>query len=75
MLFSITKLPFPSLEMSLVNFQLCISPASTLITRAHPRHLAQLSYKISIRVPIVAQRVMKPTSIHEDTGSIPGPTQ
>ena len=26
-------------------------------------------------VPTVAQRVKNPTSIHEDGGSIPGPTQ
>ena len=27
------------------------------------------------RVPVVAQRVTNPTSIHEDAGSIPGPAQ
>ena len=26
-------------------------------------------------IPIVAQRVKNPTSIHEDEGSIPGPAQ
>ena len=26
-------------------------------------------------VPVVAQRVTNPTSIHEDVGSIPGPIQ
>ena len=26
-------------------------------------------------VPIVAQRIMNPMSIHEDTGLIPGPAQ
>ena len=31
--------------------------------------------KISRGVPIVAQQVMNPTSIHEDTDSIPGLTQ
>ena len=29
----------------------------------------------STRVPIMAHRVANPTSIHEDMGSIPGPTQ
>ena len=32
-------------------------------------------YKNKIRIPIVAQQVTNPTSIHEDTGSIPGLAQ
>ena len=31
--------------------------------------------KVSWRVPVVAQQVKNPTSIHADTGSIPGLTQ
>ena len=31
--------------------------------------------KVIAVVPIVAQQVKNPTSIHEDTGLIPGPTQ
>ena len=34
-----------------------------------------LYLKISLGVPIVAQQVKNPTSIHEDTGSILGLTQ
>ena len=29
----------------------------------------------SVGVPVVAQRVMNPTTIHEDASSIPGPKQ
>ena len=31
--------------------------------------------RAAVRVPIVAQRIKNPTSIHEDMGSIPGFTQ
>ena len=31
--------------------------------------------KKSQGVPVVAQRIKNPTSIHEDAGWIPGPTQ
>ena len=34
-----------------------------------------IKIKIYLGVPIVAQLVMNPTSIHEDTGSTPGLTQ
>ena len=30
---------------------------------------------LGLGLPIVAQRVKSPTSIHKDTGSVPGPTQ
>ena len=34
-----------------------------------------LKYKFAYEVPIVAQQLTNPTSIHEDEGPIPGLTQ
>ena len=50
------KITTSFLEMSLVTWMpLHISVASTLTTRAHPRHDGQLSYKISLRVKVAIE--------------------
>ena len=40
-----------------------------------PRRELHVLNKVLLGVPIVAQQVMNPTSIHEGTGSIPGLAQ
>ena len=37
--------------------------------------LTQVHFKSDKGIPVVAQRLTNPTSIHEDAGSIPGFTQ
>ena len=40
------------------------------------RGFTKKAFEIGVEgVPVVAQRVTNPTSIHEDAGSIPRPTQ
>ena len=34
-------------------------------------HITEVYLKENVRVPIMAQQLMNPTSIHEDVGSIP----
>ena len=41
----------------------------------HKKDMQRNSYKYVQAVPVEVQQVKKPTSIHEDAGSIPGPTQ
>ena len=43
--------------------------------RLNVRILSQSLKEILDGVPLVAQQVKNPTSIHEDMGSIPGPIQ
>ena len=47
-------------------------PWLTLISRFYPISLLLFIGKLIKRVPVVAQRVKRPTSIHEDSGSTPG---
>jgi len=44
-------------------------------TQANSWRTKKLNLKTTVGVPVVAQRVQNPTSIHEDAGSIPGLTQ
>ena len=37
--------------------------------------ISSASKKVLGRIPMVAQQVTNPTSVHEDVGSIPGPAQ
>ena len=38
------------------------------------RITTEMEAKVTVGVPVVAQRLTNPTSIHEDAGSIPGLT-
>ena len=70
------------LDLTLPSSYLCHFPSPALfsvkqlkrIIRTHHLQII-LIYLIFLRIPVVAQRVKDPTSIHKDAGLIPGLTQ